>query len=73
MHWGGTRSPGRADLEDATYFVSTVTLTIGRSRGLSRLRQRLYIATSRAGTNPIRYYDLPAARTLIVGTPIVVA
>jgi KUP system potassium uptake protein len=62
---------GPAELEDATYFVSPTSLTIGRSHGLSRLRQRLYVATARAATDPIRYYDLPAAQTLIVGNPVI--
>jgi KUP system potassium uptake protein len=60
-----------AELADATYFVSATTPTIGGSRGLSRLRQRVYVWTARWGTDPIRYYKLPPDRTLIVGIPFI--
>ncbi|MHB1472298.1 MAG: potassium transporter Kup [Dermatophilaceae bacterium] len=64
---------GSADLEDATYFVSTTTLTVGASRGVTRLRQLLYIATSRFGIDPVRYYDLPLNRTVTIGSAMVLS
>ncbi|HEX5925128.1 MAG TPA: hypothetical protein VFY45_14950 [Baekduia sp.] len=35
-----------------------------------RIRQRLYLATARLATDPIRPYDLPPTRTLTVGSSL---
>ena len=59
-----------AALPDATYFVSASMPSLVGSHGLTRLRQRLYVATARWGTDPIRYYGLPEDRTLIVGAAV---
>jgi KUP system potassium uptake protein len=59
-----------AALPDATYFVSASMPSLVGSHGLTRLRQRLYVATARWGTDPIRYYGLPENRTLIVGAAV---
>ena len=61
---------GVVDLDDATYFVSTARLRLGTAHGLARLAERLYLATARLGTDPIRYYDLPPTRTLTVGSSL---
>jgi len=62
---------GPVDLADATYFVSVTSMRIGSSRGIARLRQRLYVGTAALATDPVRYYDLPPARTLTIGGTLV--
>jgi KUP system potassium uptake protein len=62
--------PTPIDLDNATYFVSTTSLRIGSARGVTRLRQYLYLATARLATDPVRYYDLPPTRTLTIGSAI---
>ncbi len=62
-----------SDIDNATFFVSASTLTLGRARGVTRLRQRLYIATARWGIDPVRYFDLPVTRTLILANPLVLS
>ena len=61
------------DLDDATYFVSTTSLRVGAAHGLTRLQERLYLATARFATDPVRYYDLPPTRTLTVGSLVALA
>ena len=62
---------GEIDLANAAYFVSTTDLRPGPSRGFTKLGQRLYLATGRLATDPVRYYDLPPTRTLTIGTGLV--
>jgi KUP system potassium uptake protein len=64
---------GAMDLDDATYFVSTTSLRVGAAHGLTRLQERLYLATARLATDPVRYYDLPPTRTLTVGSLVALA
>lgn len=59
------------DLDEATYFVSVTHLRRGGDHGLRGLRERLYLATAKLATDPIRFYGLPSSRTLTVGSSVV--
>jgi len=63
---------GPADLEQASYFLSHVTLQQGEAPTMARWRKRLYIATSRATADPTDHFHLPRDRTTIVGSRIAV-
>jgi KUP system potassium uptake protein len=64
----GLESP--LDLDQASYFLSTIELQAGDSPDLPRWRKHLFIATSRITADAAEYFGLPRERTLIVGSRI---
>ena len=58
------------ELDDASYFLSTIELHRGDTPGLSRWRKRLFIATSRITADAAEYFGLPPERTIIMGSQI---
>ncbi len=70
------RLASRADLQppieidDASYFLSTIELRMGEGPGMSRWRKRLFIATSHLTTDAAEYFGLPRERTVIIGSRI---
>jgi KUP system potassium uptake protein len=64
----GTESPLADD--KLSYFVSRLELAQGDAPGMSRWRQRLFIATSRITADAAEYFRLPRERTVIMGSRI---
>lgn len=58
------------DVEEASYFLSTIALRRGDAPGLSRWRKHLFLATSRITTDAAEYFGLPRERTVIMGSRI---
>ena len=58
------------ELDDATYFVSTVELRHGRTHHMAAWRTRLFLATSRITADAAEYFNLPRDRTVILGARI---
>jgi KUP system potassium uptake protein len=58
------------EVEEATYFLSTIELRIGDTPGMSRWRKRLFLATSTITFDAALYFGLPRARTIIMGSNI---
>jgi KUP system potassium uptake protein len=58
------------DVADASYFLSTVELSLGDAPGMSRWRKRLFLASSRLTADAAEYFRLPRERTVIVGSRI---
>ncbi len=63
---------GPLDIDDASYFLSTIELRVGREPGMTRWRKRLFVATSRITTDAAEYFGLPRDRTVIMGSRITV-
>jgi len=63
---------GPLDVDDASYFLSTIELRVGREPGMTRWRKRLFVATSRITTDAAEYFGLPRDRTVIMGSRIAV-
>ena len=42
---------GPLDVDNASYFLSTIELRVGREPGMTRWRKRLFVATSRITTD----------------------
>jgi KUP system potassium uptake protein len=69
---------GQADIESpieidqASYFLSTIDLCRGDAPGLSRWRKHLFVATSRITADAAEYFGLPRERTVIMGSRIAV-
>lgn len=49
-----------ADLDDTSYFLSTIELGLGDAPGMTRWRKRLFIATSGITADAAEYFSLPA-------------
>ena len=58
------------EVDDASYFLSTIDLCRGDAPGMSRWRKRLFLATSRITADAAEYFGLPRDRTVIMGSRI---
>ncbi|MGN6664358.1 MAG: potassium transporter Kup [Solirubrobacterales bacterium] len=58
------------EVDDASYFLSTVDLQPGDDPTMSRWRKRLFIATSHIAADAADYFGLPREQTLILGSQI---
>ncbi|HET9676625.1 MAG TPA: potassium transporter Kup [Solirubrobacterales bacterium] len=65
---GGLECP--IEVDDASYFLSTVDLQPGDDPTMSRWRKRLFIATSHIAADAADYFGLPREQTLILGSQI---
>ena len=63
---------GTLDLEDVSYFLSTIELRVGDTPGMSLWRKRLFVATSRITADAAEYFGLPRDRTVIMGSRLTV-
>jgi KUP system potassium uptake protein len=57
-------------LDEASYFLSTIDLHIGKGAGMTRWRKHLFLATSRITADAAEYFGLPRHRTVIMGSRI---
>jgi KUP system potassium uptake protein len=58
------------EVDEASYFLSTIDLVLSDAPGLSPWRKRLFLATSQITADAAEYFKLPRDRTLIVGSRI---
>ena len=58
------------DVDQASYFLSTIDLYPGDAPGLSRWRKSLFLATSHITADASDYFGLPRDRTVIMGSRI---
>jgi KUP system potassium uptake protein len=58
------------EVDDASYFLSTIDLCRGDAPGMSRWRKSLFLATSRITADAAEYFGLPRDRTVILGSRI---
>jgi KUP system potassium uptake protein len=58
------------DLDDTSYFLSTIELRVGDAPGMTRWRKRLFVATSRISADAAEYFALPRDRVVIMGSQI---
>jgi KUP system potassium uptake protein len=61
---------GNAREEDAVYFLSQVTIRPTGAPGMAGWRKRLYVALARNSVSAADYFDLPADRTVTIGSTI---
>jgi len=60
------------DLEHASYFLSRITITPTRDKGMRRWRKAMFTAMARNSASPIEQFSLPVNRTVTVGSQIAV-
>jgi KUP system potassium uptake protein len=58
------------EVDQASYFLSTIELHVGREPGMSRWRKRVFVATSQITADAAEYFGLPRERTVIMGSRI---
>ena len=58
------------EIDDATYFLSTIEPTVGDGPGMSRWRKRLFVATAQITADAANYFGLPREETIIMGSRI---
>jgi KUP system potassium uptake protein len=55
-------------LDDATYFISQITLVRGDGPGMSRWRKKLFLGLSRTSTSPVEFFCLPEHQIVTMGS-----
>jgi KUP system potassium uptake protein len=60
------------DLENASYFISRITIVPTAAGRLRTWRKRLFIAMARNAASPIDHFGLPGARTVMIGSQIAI-
>jgi KUP system potassium uptake protein len=58
------------EVDDASYFLSTIELERSHVPGMARWRKALFIATSRIAADAAEYFNLPQDRTVILGSKV---
>ena len=64
------QTEGPIAVDDASFFLSKLELTIGSAPTMAPWRKRLFIATSYLAADPAEYFGLPRDRTVIMGSRI---
>jgi KUP system potassium uptake protein len=62
------QTEGPIAIDDASYVLSKIELTIGESRTMAPWRKRLFISTSYLAADAAEYFHLPRDHTVIVGS-----
>jgi KUP system potassium uptake protein len=58
------------EVDEASYFLSTIELRRGDAPTMARWRKRLFIATSAITADAAEYFGLPRDRTVIMGSHV---
>jgi KUP system potassium uptake protein len=61
---------GSVELDEVSYFLSRIEITMGDEPGMPRWRKRLFIATASITADAAEYFGLPGDRTLVMGSRI---
>lgn len=61
---------GTCNLDDATYFLSQITIVPSDTLGLSAWRKKLFLHLAHNAANPVEYFRLPDNRTVTMGERI---
>jgi KUP system potassium uptake protein len=58
------------DVDNATYFISKITIVRGDDPGMAKWRKTLFLALSRTSASPVEVFDLPEQRIITMGSYI---
>jgi KUP system potassium uptake protein len=61
---------GAIDVDQASYFLSQITIVPTDAPGMSRWRKRLFLTMAHNAANPAQYFRLPDDRTVTMGERI---
>jgi KUP system potassium uptake protein len=65
-----SRTEGSIDVDDASYFLSKLELTVGDEPTMAKWRKNLFITTSYITADAAAFFGLPRDRTVIIGARI---
>jgi KUP system potassium uptake protein len=65
-----SQTEGQIDVDDASYFLSDLELTMGAAKNIAQWRKHLFIATSHITADAANYFGLPPERTVVMGSRI---
>ncbi len=58
------------EIDDASYFLSKISLTAGSDPGMARWRKRVFLSLARLAADPVEYFVLPRDRTVLMGAHV---
>jgi KUP system potassium uptake protein len=58
------------DVEDASYFLSQITIVESDRPGMAKWRKKLFIAMTHASASPVEYFVLPDNKIVTMGAHI---
>jgi KUP system potassium uptake protein len=58
------------DVDNATYFLSQMTLVMGDAPGMAKWRKKIFLGLSRASTSPVEFFHLPGEGIVTIGAHI---
>ena len=61
---------GEIDVDQATYFLSRMTLVRTDAPGMPRWQKRLFLTVAHNAANPVEYFGLPIDRTVTMGAQV---
>ena len=64
------RVEGEVDCDDASYFLSRITIVPTDAPGMAMWRKKLFIAIARNSASPVPYFHLPDERTVVMASHI---
>ena len=70
LQLAANQTPELRNLDDATYFLSRITIHPTAQGGITMWRKRLFSALARTASSPTEYFQLPADRVVAIGTQI---
>ncbi len=65
-----SQTEGSIDVDDASYFLSKLELTVGDEPTMAKWRKNLFITTSYITADAASFFGLPRDRTVIIGARI---
>jgi KUP system potassium uptake protein len=58
------------EVDEASYFLSTIDLVLSDAAGMSSWRKRLFLATAHVAADASDYFHLPRDRTVVMGSRV---
>ena len=58
------------DLENASYFISRMTITDSNSAEMPKWRKKLFLLMARNAASPVEHFGLPIERTVLMGSQV---
>ena len=59
-----------AELDNAVYFVSKITIHRSDRPGMAGWRKRLFVGLAHNAATPVDYFRLPIGRTVVMGAQV---
>jgi KUP system potassium uptake protein len=70
LRMASERIEGDLDCDNASYYLSRITIVPTDADGMAMWRKKLFTAIARNAANPVPYFSLPDERTVVIGQHI---